>query len=147
MLCTQGLVFIYIRSAPRWITCRGWGDQWRGGRSGKCLWPFFLLLKPKGNCELNGLCFTGGQRVVRNQQKGLTAALKGISALQDLSLKPFSEVCFTQELPAQCCCLLTGTHRDHRKQRIRDKAQAQVHLHALFALSILWLFGWRGLRG
>lgn len=85
---------------------------------------------------------TEGQRVVRNQ-KGLAAALKGISALQDRSLKPFSEVCCIQGLSVRCCCLLTGIHRVHRKQRIRHELRC-ISTYHLFSASFGCLGGGGG---
>lgn len=65
---------------------------------GICLWPFFPLSKPKGNSELNSLCSHKrageGQSAVKIQRE---SPLKGISALQGLSLKLISGVCSIQQ--------------------------------------------------
>lgn len=78
--CAPGGICIYLYPKLS-LLCnlqrlrRSTGRRGEWGKQGIRLWPFFPLLKPKGNSELNGLCLrkrpAEGQRAVKIQWKGL----------------------------------------------------------------------------
>lgn len=112
VLRTRGIcIYLYQKRSSLCNLQRLWRSGGRrGGRGAREVSLAFLSsFKPKGYCERNGLLHrrpTEGQRVVKNQQKGLAVALKGISASQGLSETLFWSLLNTAggQVPAQCCC-------------------------------------------